>query len=46
MKQKKRNNVIEKFRKLTSGKFFYLGVLICTDVVARGIDFDDIKYIL
>lgn len=46
MKQKKRNKMIETFRLLKSGVSLIKGVLICTDVVARGIDFDDVKFIL
>ncbi|EAS01115.2 DEAD-box ATP-dependent RNA helicase (macronuclear) [Tetrahymena thermophila SB210] len=40
MKQVKRNKIIENFTKSQKG------VLICTDVVARGIDFQDVHHIL
>ena len=40
MKQKKRSKQVQKFRDLKQG------ILIATDVAARGIDFPDIDWIL
>ena len=45
MKQKKRNKVIQQFRDLPKGTISMPGFLICTDVVARGIDIDDVNFI-
>ena len=40
MKQKKRNKIFERFMKKNSG------ILISTDLIARGLDFMDVNYIL
>ncbi|EGR30468.1 hypothetical protein IMG5_131190 [Ichthyophthirius multifiliis] len=40
MKQNKRNKIIQNFTKAK------IGILFCTDVVARGIDFENVGYIL
>lgn len=40
MKQKKRNKIYSQFLKSTSG------ILICTDVLARGIDLPDVNWII